>query len=508
MQRYIQTALAAIMTLFLFLALSLHVSANNLDSLPEPDWTFTAPDESNLYLYPGAARFTDTSVYLFASERLYILDKKTGKQRASISHLVDSKVLFSFFGSRAEVGMDGHVYILTTHENASGALKERLTAYSANGAKLWVKNYDEKVRSNAGVTLLSDGTVLVYLETASEQQTTYRYDSQGKLLGKQQWSGATYGFSNGYLPLYNWTGKASSRVTFYNSSLVKQFSYDIKFEEGMFLGLAPDGYLYRQLADSAPGTDRLAMFDTRGKLIWNKNLTGNLFILDFKEQMVVGKRGFSAGLVGILGYKELFWIDNQGRMHKASADAPTYYQTAYDNTIMLMEKSKLSIYEAVGSTSPYLKRLHTLSTANLNNKENFLYEGEGIVYYGDKNKLQRLNLAHPPVRVYINGEKASLGASPQAINGTLMVPLRGTVEALGGSIKRLNATVTVTVGDNKVMMTVGKKTAMVNGNPQQLAAAPVERGGHTLVPLRFLSEALGAKVKWDQAAGTVHIDLS
>lgn len=504
MKHAVKTILAAI--LILALTVPHTVSATTFSTLPEPEWTFTVPDSTSMYLRKHNVRITDKAFYFFENDRLYILDKKTGKQQASIPYLLGSSVSFAFFGSRAQVGANGNVYILTIHRNAAGAEKERLTAYSANGTKLWVKNFDETIRSNAGVTILGDGTLLIYLETASEKQVTYHYDAPGKLLGKQQWNGATYGFYNGYLPIYNWTGKASSRVTLYDSQLTKQFSLDLKFDEGAFSGIGADGYAYREIYNGDTKTSIVYTQNAKGKVIWKQTLKGISQVENFEGIVNVGKKGFSLGYTGILDNGDLFWVDKQGRLVTQSASA-TLYQPAPDNTIMLAEKSRVSIYQASEGAAPSLKLLYTMNTESVNNKEDFVYEGDGIIYYIKDNQIQRLNLADPTIRVYINGEKTSLGAAPQAINGTLMVPLRGTVEALGGSIKRLDSALTVTVGDNKVTMTVGQQTAMVNGKPQQLAVAPIERGGHTLVPLRFLSEALGAKVKWDQAAGNVHIDL-
>ncbi len=50
---------------------------------------------------------------------------------------------------------------------------------------------------------------------------------------------------------------------------------------------------------------------------------------------------------------------------------------------------------------------------------------------------------------------------------------------------------------NKVVMTVGSKTAYVNGKPKVMKAAPYIESGRVIVPLRDAAEFLDASVTWD-----------
>ncbi|SMB85004.1 Copper amine oxidase N-terminal domain-containing protein [Desulfonispora thiosulfatigenes DSM 11270] len=61
-------------------------------------------------------------------------------------------------------------------------------------------------------------------------------------------------------------------------------------------------------------------------------------------------------------------------------------------------------------------------------------------------------------------------------------------------------------GEHKTLeLTIGKKTLQAGGANLEMDVAPVIIGGRTLVPVRFISEALGAKVNWEAEANNVTI---
>lgn len=59
--------------------------------------------------------------------------------------------------------------------------------------------------------------------------------------------------------------------------------------------------------------------------------------------------------------------------------------------------------------------------------------------------------------------------------------------------------------DTQLILTVGEKTASVNGAPVENDVAPQIVNGRTMLPVRFLAERLGAQVCWDGQTGTVTI---
>lgn len=62
-----------------------------------------------------------------------------------------------------------------------------------------------------------------------------------------------------------------------------------------------------------------------------------------------------------------------------------------------------------------------------------------------------------------------------------------------------------TSNSDKIILTIGKKEAKVFGETIINDVAPVTRNGRTMLPARFVAEALGANVEWNEAYETVRI---
>lgn len=80
-----------------------------------------------------------------------------------------------------------------------------------------------------------------------------------------------------------------------------------------------------------------------------------------------------------------------------------------------------------------------------------------------------------------------------------MVPLRKIVDSLEGSIEwntKLNI-VKITKKDKIIEMSMDSRSVFVNNKRIDLDIAPLIKNLNVLVPLKFVSEALGAKVIWD-----------
>jgi hypothetical protein len=111
------------------------------------------------------------------------------------------------------------------------------------------------------------------------------------------------------------------------------------------------------------------------------------------------------------------------------------------------------------------------------------------------------------IQVEVNGRPLYLNEPPTLVSGRTMVPLRGIFESLGAQVDwdASRRTITATKDATNVQLAIGDYRATVNGQIIHLDAPAMILRGSTMVPLRFVSEALGADVKWFAATQTVSI---
>jgi hypothetical protein len=113
------------------------------------------------------------------------------------------------------------------------------------------------------------------------------------------------------------------------------------------------------------------------------------------------------------------------------------------------------------------------------------------------------------IHVYINDQIKWFKQPPVLMKGTTLVPMRAIFEELGAKID-WNAdaqAVTATKGDITIGIAIGKEDATINGEKVKLTQKAQLINGNTMVPLRFVSEALGATVQWDGVNSEVLITL-
>jgi hypothetical protein len=82
--------------------------------------------------------------------------------------------------------------------------------------------------------------------------------------------------------------------------------------------------------------------------------------------------------------------------------------------------------------------------------------------------------------------------------GTVLIPLRSMFEQMGASVSYDPASKTVTVSKpgSEVKVTVGKPEVVINGESRPLDVPPIIYQGTVLVPIRVISEGMGAYVQW------------
>lgn len=115
-----------------------------------------------------------------------------------------------------------------------------------------------------------------------------------------------------------------------------------------------------------------------------------------------------------------------------------------------------------------------------------------------------------PIVAKLDGRPLQFDQPPMMMGGRVMVPLRGIFEALGANVRFEAASqrIFATRGNQSVELSLGSNQAMVDGAPVTLDTPAASLGGRTMVPLRFVSEALGADVRWQDSTQTVFLSTN
>ncbi|MFC5406395.1 stalk domain-containing protein [Cohnella soli] len=119
--------------------------------------------------------------------------------------------------------------------------------------------------------------------------------------------------------------------------------------------------------------------------------------------------------------------------------------------------------------------------------------------------------AQPAIQVILDDVPLSLGSKPIMISNTTMVPFRAFANALGVDVvwdtatKSVRAEAPVNGTVRKIVLTLGKKQALVDGKSVPVAVAPVIVDNTTYIPLSFFGSQFGAKAAWNGTTKTVSI---
>jgi len=104
-----------------------------------------------------------------------------------------------------------------------------------------------------------------------------------------------------------------------------------------------------------------------------------------------------------------------------------------------------------------------------------------------------------------NGMPRTIEAAPfiEAEVDRIMVPIRFIAEAMGANVNWIKETRTVTIDSGTASLRLTIDVPLPGG-----MGTPVIAGDRTFVPIRYVSETLGANVRWDENARAVYIYLS
>ncbi len=110
----------------------------------------------------------------------------------------------------------------------------------------------------------------------------------------------------------------------------------------------------------------------------------------------------------------------------------------------------------------------------------------------------------------VDGVEKTMDVAPYIKDGRTFLPVRYVAAAIGVSESNIlwdagTRAVTVFKGDRIVQMTIGSKILVVNGMSITMDTAPEIKDGRTMLPIRWVAQALGITVDWDAETRTVTV---
>jgi photosystem II stability/assembly factor-like uncharacterized protein len=138
--------------------------------------------------------------------------------------------------------------------------------------------------------------------------------------------------------------------------------------------------------------------------------------------------------------------------------------------------------------------------------------GGGVFRYDVTTVIIELKIGSSTMLV--DGRPIVLEAAPIILNSRTLLPIRAVVEAVGGTIawEALARKVTIVRNDKTLELWIGRNVAELNGQSISIDSdakvVPVIMNGRTLLPLRFVAEALTLDVQWNGTTKTVTITFT
>lgn len=116
------------------------------------------------------------------------------------------------------------------------------------------------------------------------------------------------------------------------------------------------------------------------------------------------------------------------------------------------------------------------------------------------------------ISVNVNGSAIAFPDAKPFIdaNGRTLIPVRFVSEALGADVLWNGELkeVQISLGTTIITMRIGNKTITVNGVEKQMDTEPTIAMDRTCVPVRFVAEGLGAEVIWNGETRTIDINMA
>lgn len=112
-----------------------------------------------------------------------------------------------------------------------------------------------------------------------------------------------------------------------------------------------------------------------------------------------------------------------------------------------------------------------------------------------------------PIIVEVNNKQIMFDVKPVIIEGRVLIPIKSVVDVLNCEVNWDPdfKEVTITKGSLIIGMYIGDNYAYTNSGSVELDVPPIILNGRTMVPLKAISDLLGAEIKWESSKRLVSI---
>lgn len=134
-----------------------------------------------------------------------------------------------------------------------------------------------------------------------------------------------------------------------------------------------------------------------------------------------------------------------------------------------------------------------------------------VVTPADSNVINEAKFVIGATTYTINGKEATMDVAPYIANSRTYMPVRYIANAMGIDDNNIlwdaNTQTVTLLGANKVVqLKIGSNTILVNGAAIAMDVAPEITNSRTMLPARFVAQAFGYNVGWDEATQTVTLN--
>ncbi len=121
------------------------------------------------------------------------------------------------------------------------------------------------------------------------------------------------------------------------------------------------------------------------------------------------------------------------------------------------------------------------------------------ILMSERNQRTIIELQIGSPSAYINGQRIALDAPPFIESGRTLVPLRFIGEAFGAKVEWFSdqQKAVISMEQKRIEVVIGSLKALIDGKEHYLDVPPMIRHSRTFVPLRFIGEAFGASIVWE-----------